>query len=85
MADKNKPFGLKVNTATYRGSTYSQLVGVTVSDVDITLEFVYINPRDKTKGEVVARVTLPRQAAKGLAETILNTIMIHEQKKGTKN
>jgi hypothetical protein len=86
MAENNAvPGGIKVNAGTYRGSMYSQLVGVTVSDVDITLEFVYVHPRDKTQGEVVSRVTLPRLAGKGLAETILKTIMAHEAKKGPKN
>jgi len=84
MADiKTEPVGISVNSGTFRGSVYSQLVGVTVSDVDITLEFVYVNPRDKKVGEVVSRVTLPRLAGKGLADTILNTMVQHEAKKGT--
>ena len=78
--------GLKVNTGTYRGSAYSQVVGVTVTDIDITLEFVYINPREKTQGEVVSRITLPRKVGEDLAKTILNTIAVHgKQKKGEKN
>lgn len=84
--NKTNPAGLKVNAGTYRGSAYSQVVGVTVTDIDITLEFVYVNPRDKTQGEVVSRVTLPRKAGEDLAKTILNTITMHEkQKKGEKN
>ncbi|MDP3998829.1 MAG: hypothetical protein Q8P89_04415 [bacterium] len=68
-------------TGTITGSTYSQLVGVTVTDVDITLEFVFINPRDNTKGEVVSRVTLPLNIGIGLAKTILDTIKMHEKRK----
>ncbi|MBI4100356.1 hypothetical protein HY439_01310 [Candidatus Microgenomates bacterium] len=70
-----------VNADLVVGSTYSQFVGVTVTDVDITLEFVFISPREKTKGQVVSRVTLPRPSGEDLARTILNTIKLHEEKK----
>lgn len=70
-----------INTGTITGSTYSQLVGVTVTDVDITLEFVFINPRDNTKGEVVSRVTLPLNIGINLAKTILDTAKMQEKKK----
>ena len=69
------------------GSVYSQLVGVTVTDTELTLEFVYLNPRPDVKekeGQVVARVTLPRKAAEGLAQIIVNTVKQHEEKKGSK-
>jgi len=76
---------LVVNMNTYVGSTYSQVVGVTVTDIDLTLEFVYINPRDKTKGQIVARITLPRSAGEELAKIITGTITQHEKnKKGGK-
>lgn len=65
----------------FKGSLYSQEVEITVTDSEITLEFVYVNPRTKTKGEVVSRITLPRKTGKGLAETILNTIANHEKQK----
>lgn len=77
---QSKPKGLTVNAGSFTGSKYSQLVGVTVTDDDITLEFVYINPRDNTKGEVVSRVTLPPAAGESLAETIKNTIAKHRKK-----
>lgn len=83
---KIPPAGLKVNIGTYRGSVYSQVVGVTVTDVDVTLEFVYINPRNKARGEVVSRVTLPRKVGEELAKIIMNTATLHEkQKRGGKN
>ena len=45
MARKKSQSGkLVVDAAAYTGSHYSQLVSVTVTDFDITLEFVYINP-----------------------------------------
>lgn len=85
MTDKTKPAsGLNVNIETFVGSPYSQVVGVTITDIDITLEFVYVHPRDKTQGQVVSRVTLPRVAGEDLAKTILNTIAIHEKSKGGK-
>lgn len=87
MADQKQPQILNVKMDTTLGSTYSQIVGVSVTDIDITLEFVYKNPRQEIKeAQVVARVTLPRQAGYELAETILNTIKSHEaKKKGHKN
>lgn len=72
--------GLSINANSFTGSQYSQIVGVTVTDKDITLEFVYINPRDKTRGEVVSRVTLPSAAGESLAETIKNTVVKHKKK-----
>jgi len=78
---RSQPEELVVNATAYTGSHYSQLVGVTVTDLDITLEFVYINPRDKTKGEVVSRVTLPQQAGENLAEVIKSTVFTHKKKK----
>jgi len=81
MARKKAQTGkLVVDAATYIGSCYSQLVSVTVTDFDITLEFVYIDPRDKAKGEVVSRVTLPSQAGENLAEVIKNTVAAHKKK-----
>lgn len=74
---------VKANTVT--GSAYSQVVSVTVTDVDLTLEFVYINPRTKTDGQVVARVTLPLVAGVNLAKVINDTIMQHQSKKKGKN
>lgn len=75
-----------INSSTFTGSAYAQFVGVTVTDVDITLEFVFINPRDNTKGQVVSRVTLPRKVGTSLAETIFTVMKMHEKKKeGSKN
>lgn len=78
---KNSSKKLLVNTNSFVGSQYSQMVGLTVTDDDITLEFIHINPRDKTRGEVVSRVTLPFIAGEILAETIKNTLIKHKEKK----
>ncbi|OGD88888.1 hypothetical protein A3A54_01055 [Candidatus Curtissbacteria bacterium RIFCSPLOWO2_01_FULL_39_62] len=75
---------IEVNTRTIIGSVYSQLVSVTVSDLDVTIEFAYVNPRDK-KGELVSRVTLPKVAGESLANLILKTIKEHTEKKGGKS
>lgn len=80
MTDEKPKQELKVNTGTFVGSIYSQVVSVTVTDIDITIEFVYVNPRDKT-GQLVSRVTLPRSSGEELAKTILNTVKMHETKK----
>lgn len=75
-----------IRSNTITGTAYSQLVGVTITDIDLTLEFVYINPRlnkeGASEGEVVARVTLPIEAARGLSETIKDTLAKHFDKKG---
>ncbi len=77
---------VKVRSNTVTGTVYSQLVGVTITDTDLTLEFVYVNPRPNQdgglEGDVVARVTLPIEAAKGLPEIIKDTLTKHFAKKG---
>lgn len=79
------PKKLTIKTGTVLGSLYSQIVGIVVTDTDITLEFVYVNPRPGTEeAQVVARITLPRQAAEGLAKSIVDTVTQHEAKKKEK-
>ena len=85
MAEQS-PQNITVQTNTVIGSQYAQIVGVVVTDTEITLEFVYKNPREEIKeAQVVARLTLPREAAMGLAETIFKTKQEHEAKKKGKN
>ena len=73
---------LVIKTGTTLGSTYAQIVGVSVTDFDVTLEFVYRNPRPEiNEAQVVSRVTLPLPVAKELPDTITNTIKVHETKK----
>lgn len=86
MADPKEEVTTVINTGTVVGSTYAQVVGVTVTDSDLTLEFAFIHPRDKTKGQVVARVTLPLPVGVDLAQTIINTVQLHtKRKKGGKS
>ena len=86
MDEQKSPQNITVNTGTFLGSHYAQIVGVTITDTDITLEFVYKNPREEIKeAQVVSRITMPRQAALGLAETIFKTNQSHEAKKKGKN
>ncbi|MCR4276957.1 MAG: hypothetical protein NUV87_02405 [Candidatus Roizmanbacteria bacterium] len=75
------PKDIKVNPNTVVGSNLSQLVGVTVTDIDVTLEFVYLNPRNPQEGSVVSRITLPKNVAFDLANTINLTIKKHDLKK----
>lgn len=84
--EDQKPPELSVNTSTFKGSQYAQIVGVSVTDIDITLEFVYKHPNPAIKeAQVVSRITMPKQAAIGLAETIYNTNKQHEAKKKGKH
>lgn len=86
MEEQKSPQNINVHTNTFVGSQYAQIVGVVVTDVDITLEFIYKNPRQEIKeAQVVSRVTLPKEAALGLAETIFKTKQQHEAKKKGKN
>ncbi len=78
-----KKASLNIQAGTVIGTTYSQMVGVTVTDADVTFEFVYINPRVKTEGQVVARVTTPRMTAQELAKIIPDTLKQHDDKKRT--
>ena len=83
MADKPKE--IKVNPNTIIGSAVSQLVGVTVTNIDVTLEFVYLNPRNQQEGNVISRITLPKNVATDLANTINVTIKKHDTKSPEKN
>lgn len=79
---------IKVNTGSYVGSQYSQLVGISVTDTDITIEFVFVNPRPNLNGEkdgqVVSRVTLPVSASLVLANAIQETVNKHLKKRSGK-
>lgn len=80
--EKKEQKQLRVNAGTVIGSQYAQIVGVTVTDTEITLEFVFKHPReDVDEAQVVSRVTLPRPAGEDLASAITNTIKLHESKK----
>lgn len=88
MNEKNNksPQETVINLDTVTGSTYAQVVNVTVTDIDVTLEFAFIHPRDPSKGQVVARVTLPKEMGLKLPELILTVNKFHEsRKKGNKN
>lgn len=80
MVEEKSKQEIKINAGTFIGSIYSQVVSVTVTDVDVTIEFVYVNPRNKT-GQLVSRVTLPRKAGEDLAKLIVTTVKMHEEKK----
>ena len=53
---------------------------ITVTDTDLTLEFVYINTRSG-EGEVVSRITLPPKVAEDLATSIIKTKKAHLDRK----
>ncbi len=91
VKDENK-FGpekvVNVKTDKVVGSLYSQVVGISVTDTDLTLEFVFVNPRPNAQGnkegEVVSRVTLPINSGLGLANVIQETISQHIKKRSGK-
>ena len=91
MADDKKFLpenAVNVNTGTFVGSVYSQIVGISVTDNDLTLEFVFLNPNNnkegQKEGQVVSRVTLPINAGLVLASVIQKTYSEHiKKRKGT--
>mgnify|MGYP001617660289 FL=1 len=72
---------IKVDARGILGSQYAQLVSVTVTDYEITFEFVWVNPRDNSQGQLLSRITMPVDAGKKFAESILATIEKHATKK----
>lgn len=85
MAKPNEksPLEIKVNPNTIVGSAFSQVVGISVTDNDGTLDFVFVNSQTK-EGQTVARITLPRKTLEGLAVMIVNTYKKHDEKKSSK-
>jgi len=84
MAEVKTPKETVINAGTVIGSTYAQFVNVSVSDIDVTIEFTFINPRDPSTGQVVARVTMPKAVGLDLANTISMASKMQENKKGGK-
>ncbi len=74
----------EINPDTYLGTQYSQVVSVTVTDLDSTFEFVYVNPQTK-KGIVVSRVTMAAVAAEDFAKLVLKAFETHRGKKSKEN
>ncbi|NTU46229.1 DUF3467 domain-containing protein [Candidatus Roizmanbacteria bacterium] len=73
---------VKVNALSFIGTLYAQTVTITVTDNDVTLDFIYIHPNaGVTEGQIVSRVTLPRKAAEDISKIIDETIKKHESKK----
>ncbi len=68
----------------YIGSIYAQTAVVTVTDIDITINFVYVNPRDVRSAQVVSRITLPRPSGEELANIIQSVVKMHEENKKEK-
>lgn len=79
MKKGQKKLNISENSLT--GSQYSQLVNVSITDFDATLQFVFVNPRTGKDGHVVSRVTMPLPVAKQLAKLIQDTIKSHKKKK----
>jgi hypothetical protein len=84
MVEDKKLQQTVINAGSFVGSKYAQLVNVTVTDLDITFEFAFINPRDPTTGQVVARVTMPKEASLQLPKVIVSANSLHEARKGGK-
>lgn len=81
MAESDaKEIEIKINPDTVVGSKYAQVVVYHITDIDVTLDFVYVHPRTQTEGRVVARVTLPVSQAEQMADTLKQAIKTHEQK-----
>lgn len=78
---KARPNALEVNGSTFIGSQFAQVVGVSVTDTEVILEFVFVHPQSKGKGQTVSRITMPLSAAVGLSKVIIETLQKHESNK----
>ncbi len=77
---------VSINTNTVIGSTYAQIARVTVTDIDITIEFAFVHPAEGTSGQSVARITMPLMAGVDLGQTILTLAKVsNNRKEGKKN
>ena len=76
----DKPKQINVNANAVIGTTFSQIASVTVTNMDVTFEFIYINPRAPQEGAVVSRVTMPKDTALELANSVITTIKKHDTK-----
>jgi hypothetical protein len=84
-AKTNQAQNIMINTASVVGSTYSQLARVSITDIDITIEFAFVHPADPSNGQSVARITMPLLAGRDLAETILTLNKMRENQQKGKN
>ena len=75
-----QPQEVEVNSNTVIGSQFAQVVGVSVSDTDVMLEFVFVNPQIKNHGQTVSRVTIPYKTAEDLSRIIIDTLKKHASK-----
>lgn len=62
------------------GSLYSQKFNINVNELDMTMEFIYINPITKEE-EVVSRITLPVEAAHQLPALLTKLLSEQAEKK----
>ena len=53
-----------------RSGVYANALTVNMSDVDVTLNFVYLNPSDKPMGTLVSRVIISPAQADVLIDTL---------------
>lgn len=82
----NKIREIKVKPLTFFGSQFSQATTVTVTDTDVTLDFIYIHPNESVEeAQVVSRITMPKVAALELVKSINETINKHEKKSSKEN
>lgn len=61
------------------GSKYSQSVNIHMTDIDMTIEFIYIDPFSK-QHEVISTITLPIEAAHQIAD-LIHTLLKERQTK----
>lgn len=77
---------LTVNSGTFVGSQFADVVSMTSHANETVLDFIFVHPRQKLEGiqnisgETVSRVTLPNNVAKEFAEKLLETLKKHETK-----
>jgi hypothetical protein len=67
-----------------RGGIYSNTVSVTVTNNEVTINFIYVNPTDDPQGTLVSRVVISPEFADNLSTILKSTLEQHKKKAGEK-
>ena len=57
-----------------RAGNYANFVNMSVTQSEVVLDFIFINPNDNPKGTLASRVVLPRDMAQQLALNLRQVI-----------
>lgn len=68
-----KPVNIQVHVPEeLRPAKYANLVNIDASDEAVTLDFIFVNPRDNPSGTLVTRVVVDRSMLKRMTDTLVD-------------